>query len=91
MRAYGVQYPGYGLEVHKGYGTASHMAAISRLGPCPIHRLTFAPLKHMYPARAEAARGGPLGKVPPAVGGEGAAAKEGNARKGATKGRAKRQ
>ena len=60
MRGYAVEHPGYGLEVHKGYGTASHMAAIARLGPSPIHRLTFAPLRHMFPERAEKARGGPL-------------------------------
>lgn len=38
-------YPGYGLARHKGYGTHEHRAAIARLGPCPIHRMTFAPLK----------------------------------------------
>lgn len=37
-------YPGYGFARHKGYGTAQHREAIGRLGPCPIHRLTF--LKH---------------------------------------------
>lgn len=35
-------YPGYGFERHKGYGTAAHVAAIARLGPCPEHRVTFA-------------------------------------------------
>jgi ribonuclease HII len=39
------QYPGYGFATHKGYGTASHLAAMRRLGPCPIHRRSFAPLK----------------------------------------------
>jgi ribonuclease HII len=34
-------YPGYGLAGHKGYGTAAHLAALERLGPSPIHRLTF--------------------------------------------------
>lgn len=53
-------WPGYGLGDHKGYGTASHMNAIHKLGACPIHRLTFAPLKHMYPELAEKARGAPL-------------------------------
>ena len=62
MRAHAAQFPGYGFEAHKGYGTSSHMAAIAKLGPCPIHRLTFAPLKSTYPDRAEAARGAPLGK-----------------------------
>ena len=39
-----VQYPGYGFADHKGYGTRSHCAAIQRLGPSPVHRMTFAPL-----------------------------------------------
>lgn len=49
------EYPGYGFATHKGYGTASHLAAISRLGPCPIHRRSFAPLKEsqldLFPRR----------------------------------------
>jgi len=36
-------YPGYGFARHKGYGTAEHIEAIHRLGPCPAHRLSFAP------------------------------------------------
>jgi len=39
------QYPGYGLERHKGYGTAAHQAALLALGACAIHRQTFAPLR----------------------------------------------
>lgn len=35
------RYPGYGLEIHKGYGTLQHRRAIRKLGPSPIHRLTF--------------------------------------------------
>ena len=35
------QYPGYGLGQNKGYGTAAHREAVQRLGPSPIHRLTF--------------------------------------------------
>ena len=35
------QYPGYGFERHKGYGTAAHYAALRELGPCPAHRLSF--------------------------------------------------
>jgi ribonuclease HII len=38
-------YPGYGLDLHKGYGTASHLDAIRRLGPSPLHRMSFAPLR----------------------------------------------
>jgi len=35
------RYPGYGISRHMGYGTKAHMEAIRRLGPCPLHRLTF--------------------------------------------------
>lgn len=35
------QYPGYSLEVHKGYGTAAHLSAIRERGLSPIHRATF--------------------------------------------------
>lgn len=38
-------YPGYGFATHKGYGTREHRAALERLGPCPVHRLSFEPLK----------------------------------------------
>ena len=39
------QFPGYGFAIHKGYGVPQHLAAIEKLGPCPIHRMSFAPLK----------------------------------------------
>ena len=35
------KYPGYGFEIHKGYGTKAHYAALEKLGPCPIHRRSF--------------------------------------------------
>lgn len=38
-------YPGYGFEKHKGYGTARHREAIQSLGACPLHRMSFAPLR----------------------------------------------
>lgn len=41
MTALDRRHPGYGLAVHKGYGTAEHMAAIAERGPCPQHRATF--------------------------------------------------
>jgi ribonuclease HII len=47
MNTYDKLYPAFGLQQHKGYGTAKHMAAIRKFGASPIHRLTFAPLKHM--------------------------------------------
>jgi ribonuclease HII len=41
MQRLAKKYPGYGFELHKGYGTHAHLAAIRRLGPSPAHRLTF--------------------------------------------------
>lgn len=38
-------YPGYGFARHSGYGTAEHLKAIAALGPTPLHRMTFRPLK----------------------------------------------
>jgi len=38
-------YPGYGLAHHKGYGTKEHLACLRRLGPSPIHRQSFKPVK----------------------------------------------
>ena len=40
-----VLYPGYSFASHKGYGTPAHLRTLARLGPCPIHRLSFRPLK----------------------------------------------
>jgi ribonuclease HII len=48
------KWPGYGFAVHKGYPTAQHLVALARLGPCPIHRLSFGPLRNtgagLFPA-----------------------------------------
>jgi ribonuclease HII len=38
-------YPEYGFESHKGYGTARHLEALKKYGPCPIHRRSFAPVR----------------------------------------------
>ena len=38
-------HPGSGFSAHKGYGTAAHAAALARLGPCPAHRQSFAPVR----------------------------------------------
>ncbi len=42
------EYPQYGFDIHKGYGTKAHYAALAERGPCPIHRMTF--LKKLYGA-----------------------------------------
>jgi ribonuclease HII len=41
------QYPGFGLAQHYGYCTAAHLAALARLGPSPIHRRSFAPVRSL--------------------------------------------
>jgi ribonuclease HII len=45
MAEYDRQYPGYGFGRHKGYPTEEHFAAIGRLGVCPLHRRSFAPIR----------------------------------------------
>jgi len=37
-------WPEYGFARHKGYGTPEHLAALGRVGPCPLHRYSFAPV-----------------------------------------------
>lgn len=39
------EFPGYGLAQHKGYGTPAHLAALRRLGPSALHRMSFAPCR----------------------------------------------
>ncbi|MBQ1264524.1 MAG: ribonuclease HII [Oscillospiraceae bacterium] len=46
MEEYAAQYPAYGFEVHKGYGTKRHYEALREFGACDIHRMTF--LKKFY-------------------------------------------
>ena len=38
-------HPGYGFAAHKGYSTPGHLQALRRLGPCPLHRRSFAPVR----------------------------------------------
>lgn len=40
-----LRYPGYAFSKHKGYGTPEHQDALSRLGPCAIHRMSFKPVQ----------------------------------------------
>ena len=46
MEAMAQEYPGYGFEIHKGYGTKAHYEALRNLGPSAIHRMSF--LKKFY-------------------------------------------
>ncbi len=44
------RYPGYGFARHKGYPTSQHLAALQTLGPCDIHRRSFAPVAQLLDA-----------------------------------------
>ncbi|MCL5276563.1 MAG: ribonuclease HII [Deltaproteobacteria bacterium] len=46
MERYDALYPEYGFARHKGYGTREHMSALTKYGPCPIHRRSF--LKKLF-------------------------------------------
>jgi len=45
MKSLCLRHPGYGFSRHKGYGTAAHAEALARLGPCALHRRSFAPVR----------------------------------------------
>jgi len=47
MRDLDALHPGYGFAKHKGYATQEHLEALDRLGPCPLHRPSFAPVRQM--------------------------------------------
>jgi ribonuclease HII len=47
MLDYHAQYPGYGWHQNKGYGTVEHRAALTLLGPTPLHRRSFAPVAQL--------------------------------------------
>ena len=49
------EYPGFGLAQHQGYPTALHLAALARLGPTPIHRRSFAPVRSLLSRAATGA------------------------------------
>jgi ribonuclease HII len=49
-------HPGYGFADHKGYGAPAHIAALQRLGPCAIHRLSWGPIRLML-AQADGCHG----------------------------------
>jgi ribonuclease HII len=46
MEELDIMYPGYGFAGHKGYGTRNHISCLQKLGPSPIHRLYFAPVRN---------------------------------------------
>lgn len=47
MQEMSQRYPGYGFESNSGYGTKQHLSGLERLGPCAIHRRSFAPVRDM--------------------------------------------
>jgi ribonuclease HII len=47
MTEFDALHPGYGFARHKGYATPEHLAALDRLGPCPLHRPSFAPVRQL--------------------------------------------
>lgn len=51
MKTLEQDFPGYGFAVHKGYPTAAHQLALQHLGPCPQHRLSYAPVKKALATR----------------------------------------
>ena len=53
MRELDVQHPGYGLASHKGYGTPEHRRSLRTLGPCALHRRTFAPVRALITGEPE--------------------------------------
>jgi ribonuclease HII len=53
MKEAALLYPQYGFESHKGYGSAAHMEALAKYGPCPIHRTSFSPVSdYVLPTKA---------------------------------------
>jgi ribonuclease HII len=54
MRTFDALHPGYGFAQHMGYGTPEHLDRLRRLGPCPLHRRSFAPVRGMLGASRHA-------------------------------------
>jgi len=53
MRELDTVHPGYGLASHKGYATPSHRRQLRELGPCPLHRRSFAPVRALITGEPE--------------------------------------
>jgi len=51
MQEFDQTYPGYGFAHHKGYGTGEHISCLRKLGPSPIHRLYFGPIRNIVSGR----------------------------------------
>ena len=55
MRELDELHPGYGLASHKGYATPQHRRSLTALGPCPLHRRSFAPVRASEPGQPQTA------------------------------------
>jgi ribonuclease HII len=64
MDGLAVCYPAFGFERNRGYGTAEHLAALAQLGPCPVHRRRFAPVRHVAPSPCSDIEGERAGAAP---------------------------
>jgi hypothetical protein len=53
MRAFDREHPGYGFAQHMGYATPEHLDCLQRLGPCLLHRRSFAPVRGLIPKPAD--------------------------------------
>lgn len=53
MREYSQQFPGYGFERHKGYGSPQHLQTLHEFGVCSLHRKTFAPVRRILEAETD--------------------------------------
>lgn len=53
MEKYHEQFSNYKFDQNKGYGTAEHLRALEKYGPCPIHRKSFEPVKKLFNKREE--------------------------------------
>lgn len=53
MCRYHEEYPQYGLASHKGYSTPEHLRALEEYGPCPLHRMTYEPVRRVLELRGE--------------------------------------
>jgi ribonuclease HII len=59
MRKLDVEHPGYGFSKHKGYPVKDHLTALKRLGPSPMHRRSFAPVRAVLDVRCRKQSAGP--------------------------------
>ncbi len=62
MKELAEKYPGYGFENHVGYGTAAHKTALEKLGPCPEHRQSFAPVARLLESESTITASGDLSR-----------------------------